>query len=384
MGKACDFVKNRRYYESMKASSSPVAIVLRCGGSGTRLWPVSRASKPKQFQPILGEKSLFASKIEDIAPMVKDWRNVFVTTAASYVPMVRKIAPKIPRANIIAEPVRRNTGPGIALETAIIAKRYAGQDPIIITLTVDDVFRDRAAFRKLLETCAHVLQHRQPQAVVTIGCSVPLDTGLSYIVFEPKSMVQGQRFHRVQQWIEKPNRPRLKRLLKKNNIVAHTGLYAWRASTVLQLVEQHHPRDWANLQLIQQSFGTSRFATVLRKVYPKFNSVSVEEFLTKFAPEIVVSVADLHWRDTGKWFMVHDVRRAHEGANVLDGEIIALDTTDSLVYAPKGKIVAVLGVHDLIVVDTGDALLVCSKERSADVKQITDELTRRGLGGILQ
>jgi len=365
------------------SKQSPLVFVLRCGGAGTRLWPVSRQARPKQFQQLFGEESLFERKVADITPLVKRWEDVFVTTAESYVPIVRRLAPKVPIKNIIAEPCRRNTGSGVALETVVIAKRYPKQDPIIVSLTVDDVFQDRRGFQRLLSNCIVFLRQNDPKAIVTIGCRVPPDPGLSYFAFAPRSLVSGQRFHEIRSWVEKPHGVALKRLHSRKDVAAHTGLYIWRASTVLGLLQKHHSPLWSRLERIQDAAGTPRLKAVLRREFPAFPNVSVEELLVKHAPRLVGAVADLHWRDTGKWFLVHELQQSHHGASVLRGNIVTVDTKNSYIYAPKKKIIGVLGVEDLVIVDTPDALLVCPKNRSADLKLLTDEIERRGWGKVL-
>ena len=342
---------------------------------------MSRHSRPKQFQPILGNESLFESKLDEIRPLVKSWNDIYISTAADYVPIVRRLAPQIPSRNIIAEPTRRNTGPGIALETAVIAKRYAPWDPVILSLTVDDVMLKRALFCRVLAASAKYLQHTDPEAIVTVGCPVDgMDGGLSYLVL-------GQDMHRgsaytlseVSEWIEKPDHVRLRKLLKRSNIAAHTGLYCWRASTVLRIIQEQHPEVMKKLVRITETLDTPRFTSTLSRIFPSFPSTSVEDFVTKHADSVVAAVADLHWRDTGKWFLVHELRRSHPGANVTEGKVIAIDTRDSIIYAPAGKVVATVGLENIVVIDTGDALLVCSKNQSGDVKHIVAELERQKL-----
>ncbi len=361
-------------------------IVIRCGGAGTRLWPMSRRKSPKHFQAILGDTTLFESKLDEVRPLIKSWNDVYISTVREYVPMVRRFAPRIRRDHIIAEPVRRNTGPGIALETTVIAAQQPrGTDPIIATLTVDDVMHNSRLFCQLLRRADALIRHREPSSVITIGCPPDgADTGLSYLVLGPRvAEGNGHAFHEVAQWVEKPSSRKLSHLLQRTSVAAHTGLYVWRASTVLGIVEAHEPEMFAGLQRIRSAVGTPRLARTLEREFPKFRSASVEEVVAKRASRIIAAVADLKWHDTGKWFLIQELRRTHPNANVIKGSVYEVDTEDSLIYAPRKKFIATIGVKSMIIVDTGDALLVCPKERSADVKKIVEHLERARIRRLL-
>lgn len=360
-------------------------IVIRCGGAGTRLWPMSRERLPKQFQPLLGQESLLAAKLRAVRPLLGSWNDLYVSTHERYVPIVRRLVPRLRRDHIIAEPVRRNTGPAIALETAVIAAHANGDDPVIASLTVDDVMRNIDRFRQLLRRAAQYVDRVDPAAVLTIG-SPPAapDPGLSYLVLG--STVErhaGSTFRRVRRWVEKPNVGQLHRLLRRGQVAAHTGLYVWRASTLLNLLAAHHPHLVRRLDRIRRVIGHRNERAVVRREFRHFPAVSIEELVARRAPTIVAGVADLGWSDTGKWFLVQELRRDRPGANVVRGDVVALDTTDSLIYAPPRKLVATVGLRGFVVVDTGDALLVCPKDRSGDVKAIVEHLQRTHRQDIL-
>ncbi len=355
-------------------------IVIRCGGAGTRLWPVSREKRPKQFQSLLGQKSLFEEKLRQIRPLVKRRSDLYVSTVREYVPIVHRLAPSILPDHIIAEPVRRNTGPGIALETTIInAQQPKGEDAVIASLTVDDVMHNARLFRQLIAHAARYLEEDDPFSILTIACPVDsADTGLSYLVLgRTVSRGKNYAFRRVERWIEKPAARQLGQLLRRQNVAAHTGLYLWRASTVLNILEAHEPVMFARLQRIRQAFGTGRYRRVLERQFSALQSASVEELIAKRAARIIAAVADLGWKDTGKWWLVQEVRRRKPGDNVTEGQVVAIDTEDSIVYAPRGKLVATIGLKGYVVIDTGDALLVCPKERSGDVKKVVEHLQRQ-------
>lgn len=360
-------------------------VVIRSGGSGTRLWPLSRERRPKQFQRLLGKRSLLERKLEEVRPLLSSWRDLYVSTNEQFVPLIRRLVPRLPINHIIAEPERRNTGPAVALETAMIKAHHPASDPIIASLSVDDVMPQAALFRKLLQASARYLEQRDPFSVVTIGCPVTApDPGFSYLVLG--RTVERRReyaLRAVKRWIEKPSRPRLTRLLRSSNVVAHTGLYVWRASTVLDLFEQFHPHLFVRLQRIQRAVSTRRLRRTVQREFKHFPVESVESLIVRRATRTVAAVADLGWKDTGKWFLIQELRRQWPGANVIDGTVVTLDTKDSLVWLPAGKVGVTIGLKGMVIVDTGDALLVCPKDRSEEVKRAVERLRQLGWNRVL-
>lgn len=353
-------------------------IVIRAGGSGTRLWPLSRSRSPKQFLPVLGKHSLLEEKLEELKPLISNWSDVYISVAAAHVRTARRLAPKIPKRNIIAEPVGRNTGPAIALESAVIAASSRNEDPVIASLTVDDVFHDAPAFRKALRAAEGFL-HTQPSWIVTIASKVHVpDPGLSYInVGGTMGAFFGQPINRVRKWVEKPSATVLKRLLSNPHTYAHTGLYVWKASTILGLFEAYQPEMMGPIKNIRASYGTAGFAALLRREYAKLPSMSIEEAVTRNTKQIAVACGAFGWSDTGKWFLIKDILRRGDG-NVTQGTVLTHDTHDSLIYGPSGKMIGVVGMRGVIVVDTPDGLLVCPKDRSGDVKHLIELMRKAG------
>lgn len=359
-------------------------IVIRAGGIGTRLWPVSRQKKPKHFLPLLGKRSLLEEKVDELQPLLKGWKDLYISVSKQFVSLVRRLVPRIPDKNIIAEPCSRNTGPAVALETALIEAGSQGKDdPVIASLTVDDVFTESGKFRDTLRSCEHFLKHH-PLWIVAIASSVAKpDPGLSYIKLGRKIAQYGsQPFHRSQAWVEKPKAGQLTRLLKNPRVFAHTGLYVWKASTVLSLFEKHAPAIYELLRSIQRAYGTVTYHRVLERQFHAMPLLSIEEAIARKAKNIAVAAGDYSWSDTGKWYLVKDL--LSEGRhNVTRGRVLTVDCEDNLIYAPKGKVIGAVGLREMIVVDTGDAVLVCPKNRSGDVKTLVERLKEHKLDKFL-
>ncbi|MFH1171591.1 MAG: sugar phosphate nucleotidyltransferase [bacterium] len=359
-------------------------IVIRAGGSGMRLWPLSRIRQPKQFLSLLGNRSLFEEKLREVRPLVAGWDDVYVSVSAPFIPLVRRIAPRMHPDHILAEPVGKNTGPAIALESAVIQAAAKGkEDPVIASLTVDDVFLQHGKFRRALHAAEHFLHH-YPQWIVALAATPSQqDPGLSYLKLgRTIATYNRQPFARCEQWTEKPDRAHLMVLLRHPRVFAHTGQYVWKASTILAHVERYQPELFRTIRRIQRSYGTRRFSPTLRRLYPTVPSMSIEEAVAKHVRNIAIAAADFRWSDTGKWYLVKQLLGSGKH-NVTRGNVVSVDGDNSIIFAPKGKIIGTIGLRGMIVVDAGDALLVCPQDRSDDVKVLLERLRERGFDSIL-
>lgn len=359
-------------------------IVIRAGGMGTRLWPLSRQKAPKQFLPFLGGKSLFEQKVAAVEPLLRSRTDLYVSVGARFAPLVRTLVPWIRADRIIAEPTSRNTGPAIGLESAVIRAQGGGQDPVIASLTVDDVFADQEKFRHALAGAERFLE-RHPFDVVTLASKTALpDGGLSYLAVGRRiGSVGRQEFRSVIRWVEKPKGAALTRIFHNPRMYAHTGLYLWKTSRILGSFEAFQPAVFRILVAIERSVGTRKFTATLRRLYPTLSSMSIEEAIARHLDRVVVAAEDFGWSDTGKWHLVQAIGAKDEGGNVRRGLTLTHDTRDSLVWGTGKRLIATLGLRDMIIVDTGDATLICPKERSAEVKDLVTLLKEHRLDRFL-
>lgn len=357
-------------------------IVIRAGGSGTRLWPLSRQNHPKQFIPLLDSRSLLQRKFDEVRPLLRSIDDLYVSVGVPFVKTVRRILPRLPQANIIAEPCGRNTGPAIGLESVYIKARLRpGQDPVIASLTVDDVFKSVDRFRSTLRAAERLLL-KKPELTLTIASKVSQpDSGLSYIQVGRRLNPgqSGPAFFIAQRWAEKPQARQLKRIMKNRQYYAHTGLYLWRASTILNHFKTYQSSIFQRLQKIGASVGSLRYQSVLKREFAAVPSASIEELVARHISPIGVGAGDFGWSDTGKWHLIHELLPKDEQNNALRGRIVNLSTENSLILSGGGRLVATLGLENIAVIDTQDAVLVMPKDRSGEVKRIVDELKRRGL-----
>lgn len=359
-------------------------IVIRAGGSGTRLWPLSRQREPKQFLPLLGHASLLEEKIRELRPLIRRWSDVYISASEIFVSRVKKLAPLVPTRNIIAEPVGRNTGPAIALESAVIEAALRGrEDPIVASLTVDDVFRRAGAFRSALRAAERFLRSH-PLWSVALAAKPPVpDPGLSYITLGRTLARSGPyAVTRCARWVEKPSQRQLARLVLQPRVFAHTGLYIWKASTLLSNIERFQPSIADVIRSIQRSYGRRTFASTLRRLYPTLPSMSIEEAVARHLERLAILADDFGWSDTGKWHLVK-LLLGSEKQNVTRGRVVSVDDEDCLLYAAPGKVLGTIGLRGMIVVDTPDALLICPQDRSSDMKALLERLKERGFTFVL-
>lgn len=347
-------------------------IVIRAGGVGTRLWPISRQNNPKQFQALVNNKSLIRNTVDRVKPLLKNEGDFFISVNREMVGKLKKEISELPEENIIVEPESRNTGPAICLESCVLAKRF-GEDIIVASLPSDDYISDVAAFCEMLSTAENFLEEN-PDYLITPGAKPTYpDTGYSYIkigIGHAKAD-KGAKIFKVADWIEKPALYQCKKLIQSGQYFYHTGVYVWKLKTILDLFRKFQPQMYETCQ---------KLAAGEKADYVSLEKITVESAVTLKAPKIAVIISDkIGWSDLGKWHIVAKMLPADQNGNVIKGKILAFDTKNCLIYGPRDKLIATLGLNDMIVVQTRDALLVCPKDKSGEVKKIVEELEKRGM-----
>ncbi|MBI4868725.1 MAG: mannose-1-phosphate guanylyltransferase [Candidatus Wallbacteria bacterium] len=353
--------------------------VVMAGGSGTRFWPASRAAFPKQLISLTGRTSLLQATVQRLEGVLPS-ENVYIVTSESHSQALRGQVPQIPEENILVEPVGRNTAPCVGLAALHIRRREP--EAAMICLPADHVVKDVAAWKELLRAA-----HQQVRArgrVVTFGIPPTRpETGFGYIRFGPQIATEGTLpVHSVEAFTEKPNLETAKAFLQAGNCYWNSGLVAWRADTCLDLTRRHLPTIMDGLEDIDRALGTPRYAQSLAQVYPRLPGISLDYGILEKTEGIAGIPASMGWSDVGSWSALPEVLPADDTGNVAVGTHVGIDTRDCVTYAP-GRMLATIGVSDLIVVATGDAVLVCHKDRAQDVKRLVERLDKEGQGGYL-
>lgn len=351
--------------------------VIMAGGSGTRFWPLSRKTRPKQFLPLSTERALIAETAARLQPLAT-LKETFVVCGKIHVPYVKKLLKGMPARNLLVEPSARNTAPCVGLAAAVIARK----DPkgILAVLPSDHHVSDPAGFRAALSTA---IKAAEGGALVTIGIRpAHPETGFGYIQ-RGALITRGEHpVHAVQRFVEKPNLETARGYLSSGDYLWNAGIFLFRADRILEELERHLPESAAPLREIGKAVGKPSFQKVLKKAFEQIPAISLDYAVMEKARNIAVVPASFGWSDVGSFSALPEVRQLDKQNNVAEGETILIDVEDSVVLARKRPI-AVIGVKGMIVVDAGDAILVCPRDRAQDVRRVVDELGRRGLKKFL-
>ncbi|MDP1991831.1 MAG: mannose-1-phosphate guanylyltransferase [Syntrophales bacterium] len=353
--------------------------VIMAGGKGARFWPRSRERMPKHLLDILGERTIIRETVDRIRPLVPAEKTLIVTGRSHAAELIRQL-PEIPPENILIEPVGRNTAPCIGLAALHILKRVP--DAVMLVLPSDHRIGDEAAFRRILQAAAR--EAFQGNSLVTIGIRpTGPETGYGYI--EQGELISNNgsdELYRVRSIREKPPREQAERFLAQGGFSWNSGMFVWKASTIIEAIGLHLPDLQRGLLEIREALGTDREEEVVGTIYAGLQSVSIDYGVMEKAKDVLVIPGAFDWSDLGSWDALWEVSQKDINGNAVRGEFIGIDAANSLVHS-SGKLVALVGVKDLLVVETKDALLICRRGRSQDVKKIVESLEKSGLTSYL-
>jgi mannose-1-phosphate guanylyltransferase len=355
--------------EESKDREVELYAVIMAGGVGTRLWPRSRQSTPKQLLDIVTENTMLQETFLRIEPLIPP-DKVFVITNGTYAPIVREQIPQLPRENVIVEPAGRNTAPCIGL--AALYLRQLDPEGVMVVLPSDHLICKAPHFRDTLKVVAEVAQGGH---LVTMGIQPDSPhTGYGYIQRGDFLRQMGQHgVYKVARFTEKPDEATAQRFLDSGQYYWNSGMFGWKVSAILEAIEVHLPTLHARLMAIEAALGSQGEREVMEEVWQGVESISVDYGIMERADNVAVIPMDVGWSDVGSWATVAELMPKDAEDNVVIGEHIGIDTTGSLLYS-SGRLIATIGLRDIIVVDTGDAVLVCPKSRAQEVKELVGEL----------
>ncbi len=358
-----------------------VYAVIMAGGAGTRFWPASRSSRPKQLLPLAGgsEETLLAATVRRLAPLVTEDR-VVVVTGEHLAEATAQAVPGVPRSQILCEPAPRNTAPCIAWATTTIAR--LDPDALVAVLPSDHFIADEEEFRRVL---ARALRTAESGRVTTVGI-VPTrpETGYGYI--ELGEAIGGEDgAMSVARFVEKPDRAKAEAFLAGKRHLWNAGMFFFRARDMAELVERHLPELATGIAKIDAAASGVDATAVLKSVFPTLPSVSIDHGVMEKAAGLAVVPGEFGWNDVGSWQSAWELGSPDAAGNSLSAGALAIDAKNNLVRTlGKGKkVVALVGVNDLVVVETEDALLVIPRDRAQDVRLIVDALKAAGRTEVL-
>lgn len=343
-------------------------VLIMAGGRGERFWPKSRKSLPKQFLSLTDDgKTMIQLTVERVLPLV-DMQDIYISTNRDYKELVRQQLPEIPEENILCEPVGKNTAPCIGLGAVHMAKKFG--DAMMMVLPSDHLIKYTSIFVNTLNDACEVAL--QGPNLVTLGITPDSpETGYGYIKFLPDQTL-GRAFA-VDRFVEKPNLETAKEYVASEQYFWNSGMFIWKVSTILDCLKKFLPETYAGLCRIGEAIGTPEQEEVLEKEFCVFQSESIDYGVMEKAEHIYSLTGAFGWDDVGSWLAVGRIRASNEFGNVISGNVVTVDTKNSIIQGEK-KLIAAVGLNDLIVVDTEDALLICKKDSAGDIKKVLENL----------
>lgn len=359
---------------SMNTADRLVVVIL-AGGSGTRLWPRSRQQLPKQFLDFTGQGTMLQETVARLTPLVPPERMLVITNQ-QYVDLARRQAPELPPENVVGEPRPRGTAAAVGL--GAVMAQHLRPDAIMASVHADHLILKPDRFRAALAAAAEVAERG---SLVTLGIQPTFaHTGLGYVEQgEALPPAGGHPVYRVVRFVEKPDLATAERFVAGGCHSWNSGLFAWRVDRILAEFQQHLPELHAGLAEIGRALGTPAADETLQRVFPTLPHQTIDYGIMERAADIAVLPVDIGWTDIGSWGTLLEVLEGDEAGNVVRGldPVFTLDTRNTLIYT-AGRMVAAVGLENLIVIDSGDALLICPKERAEGVRQVVDWLKQTG------
>lgn len=342
--------------------------LIMAGGRGERFWPKSRKSLPKQFLSLTDDgKTMIQLTVERISLLVA-LEDIYISTNAAYKHLVLEQLPEIPEENILCEPIGRNTAPCIGLGAVHIARKY--EDAVMVVLSSDHLIKYNKMFLNTLENACAIAE--KGVNLVTIGITPDYpETGYGYIKFNPDK-ADGQAFE-VERFVEKPSLEVAKEYLETEEYLWNSGMFAWKVSTILGNMQKLLPKIYEGLQKIQAAIGTEEYEQKLNTIFPNFQSESIDYGIMEKASNIYILPGAFGWDDVGSWLAVGRIRKSNEQGNVVKGNIITINSENNIIEGTD-KLIAVVDAKDLIIVDTEDALLICDKDSTGDIRKVLENL----------
>ena len=343
--------------------------LILAGGRGTRFWPRSRKRSAKQVLDVTGEGSLIQATVERLAPVIPPQRMWILTNDYLRRTIIRQL-PQVPPSQVLAEPLQRNTAPAIGLAAHIL--RSLDPDAVMGVFPSDHVVGKPARFRAVLRAA---LKAAAAGDLVVVGIQPRwAETGYGYVEFPP-GIKPGSKARPVRRFHEKPGLPNAERYLAAGNFYWNSGMFFWRAEVLLDQLRRHLPKTASVLASLRR-FGSRGFAAALKQAFPLCENISVDyAVLEKAAHVRGIAASDFGWNDVGSWNAVYELMPRDASGNVTAPNSICLDSHNNFVDA-RGKVVALVGVRDLIVVDTPDALLVAGRKDAQRVGEIVKALEK--------
>ncbi len=353
--------------------------VILAGGTGTRLWPLSRKDRPKQFQKLISGRTMLQETIARLDFLKPS--DIYISTNSGYLATVQKqTRDLIPPQNIIVEPDLRDTAPCIGLAATYLSKKTPKE--VMAVIYADHLIQNKKEFVRKLKIAEKIARKENTLNIIEVKAKFP-NVNLGYVkIGRMLKQVDGSDIFSFERFTEKPDPETAKRFLQSYKYLWNTGLYVWRIDTILKHYRKNQPNTYSQLMKIRAQIGRKKEREALQNFYPKCDRISIDYgIMEKVNPkEVRIIPAELGWSDVGTWESIFEETAVRPTANIIKGKHLGIDTKGSLIYGDGKKLIATIGIKDLVIVETADAILVCKKDRSQDVKKIVEKLNNSPSG----
>ena len=353
--------------------------VIMAGGIGTRFWPRSRKEKPKQFLSIFDSTTMIQSTVTRLSPLIPKSKIFYILDAQQKPQLVKQIN-DIPEENIIIEPFGKNTAPCIGL--AAFHLNLLDPDAVMVVLPSDHIVQDKKTFQKVLKMGNKIAL--DTDGLITLGITPDQPaTGYGYIQHSDMvSQADGISVFKVKTFAEKPNKETAELFLKSGDFVWNSGMFIWKVSSILQEIRTHIPELYIGLEKLKKTMGKRNFSQQVEKFYRQIRSISIDYGVMEKAQNVYVIKCDIGWNDIGSWEEVYKLTSKDKEKNAIVGNGLAFESKNCFIYSDD-ELVAVLGMKDIIVVKSENAILICPREKNQDVKDIVEFLRRKKMDDYL-
>lgn len=344
--------------------------LIMAGGRGERFWPKSRIDLPKQFLSLTDDgKTMIQLTVERILPIV-DMEDIFIVTNKKYKALVQAQLPLLPAENILCEPVGRNTAPCIGLGAIYIQKKY--EDATMIVLPSDHFIKSQKMFLDTLTDAADIACTGKNLVTLGITPNYP-ETGYGYIKYDVSNPFK--HGFCVDKFVEKPNLETAQEYLASGDYLWNSGMFIWNLSVILEKIEQFIPDTYAHLMHIQKYIGTDQETEVLSEYFARCKSESIDYAIMEHSSDIYTVPGNFGWDDVGSWLALERYNSPDAGQNIKTGNVITLDTSNCIIEG-NTRMIATIGLENLIIVDTDDALLICTKDKCSQIKELIGQISK--------
>jgi mannose-1-phosphate guanylyltransferase len=353
-------------------------VVIMAGGRGERFWPQSRLTRPKHLLPIVGNSAMLAQTVDRLEGLVKP-ENIFVITNVEQREAVLDCCPTLLPERVIGEPVGRDTAAAVGLAALLVD--HEQKDAAFALLPADHVIEDGAGFRSVLESSFEAAEKNDFLVTIGIKPTFP-STGYGYLCQGAKvEQAAKHSVARVERFVEKPDLATAEKYLSDGGYFWNAGMFVWRPGVILSAIAKHVPVLSSGLDQLRKDWNANgSLVGAMEKVYPELEKISVDFAVMEKAEGVVMLESDFDWDDVGEWPAIARHYPADEKGNVFKGDGLAVDSDGNLAFAEGGHCVTLLGVKDLIVVQSGDATMVCHKDRAQEVKALAQQVAEKHPG----